>query len=85
MPVLEALARGVPVACSDLAVLREIGDDLPRFFAPDDPADAARGVTEALALPRPLPGGAEWAARFSWDAAAAETWRAYERALALPC
>ena len=30
MPVLDALARGVPVACSDLAVLREVGGDLPR-------------------------------------------------------
>jgi glycosyltransferase involved in cell wall biosynthesis len=82
MPVLEALARGVPVACSDLAVLREIGGDLPCFFDPDDPADAAHKVSEALALPHPLSGAAEWAARFSWDAAAAETWRAYERALA---
>ena len=63
MPVLEALARGVPVACSDLAVLREIGGDLPRFFDPDDPADAARKVAEALALPRPLPGAGEWAAQ----------------------
>ena len=44
MPVLEALARGVPVACSDLPVLREIGGELPRFFDPDDPADAARKV-----------------------------------------
>jgi glycosyltransferase involved in cell wall biosynthesis len=82
MPVLEALARGVPVACSDLAVLREIGGDLPCFFDPDDPADAAQKVSEALALPHPLSGSAEWAARFSWDAAAAETWRAYELALA---
>ena len=82
MPVLDALARGVPVACSDLAVLREIGGDLPCFFDPDDPGDAARKVAEALALPHPLPGAAEWAAQFSWAAAAAETWRAYERALA---
>jgi glycosyltransferase involved in cell wall biosynthesis len=81
MPVLDALARGVPVACSDLAVLREVGGDLPCFFDPDDPADAARKVAEALTLPHPLPGAGEWAGRFSWDAAAAGTWRAYDRAL----
>ncbi len=82
MPVLEALARGVPVACSDLAVLREIGGELPCFFDPEDPADAARKVATALALPRPLPGAGEWTAGFSWDASAEGTWRAYERALA---
>ena len=63
----------MPVACSDLPVLREVGGDLPRFFDPDDPADAARKPSsEALGLPRPLPGAAEWAARFTWEAAAAE-------------
>ena len=30
LPVLEAMARGVPVACSDIPVLREVGGDVPR-------------------------------------------------------
>ena len=72
----------MPVACSDLPVLREIGGELPCFFDPDDPVDAARAVTKALALPRPLPGAAEWAARFSWEAAAEGTWAVYDRVLA---
>ena len=82
MPVLEALARGVPVACSDLAVLREIGGELPCFFDPKDPADAARKIAEALTLPHPLPGAREWAARFTWEAAAEGSWGAYDRVLA---
>jgi glycosyltransferase involved in cell wall biosynthesis len=82
MPVLEALARGVPVACSDLAVLREVGGELPFFFDPEDSEGAANAVAAALASPRPLPGAREWAARFTWEAAGAETWRAYDRALA---
>jgi glycosyltransferase involved in cell wall biosynthesis len=82
MPVLEALARGVPVACSDLPVLREVGDRLPCFFDADDPEGAARAVAAALASPRPLPGAHEWASRFTWEAAGTETWRAYDRALA---
>ncbi|TML02352.1 MAG: glycosyltransferase family 4 protein, partial [Actinobacteria bacterium] len=40
LPVVEALARGVAVACSDLPVLREVGGTLPHFFDPDDPQDA---------------------------------------------
>jgi glycosyltransferase involved in cell wall biosynthesis len=82
MPVLEALARGVPVACSDLPVLREIGGGLPKFFDPDDPKGAARTIVEALGAPRPLPGARDWAARFTWEAAADGTWRAYDRVLA---
>jgi glycosyltransferase involved in cell wall biosynthesis len=82
MPVLEALARGVPVACSDLHVLREVAGEFPRFFEPDDPAGAAQAVVAALASPRPLPGAREWAAAFTWEAASAGTWRAYDRALA---
>jgi glycosyltransferase involved in cell wall biosynthesis len=82
MPVLEALARGVPVACSDIPALREIGGGLPKFFDPDDPKGAARAIEEALAAPRPLPGSGEWAGGFTWDAAADGTWRAYDRVLA---
>ena len=49
LPVLEAMLRGVPVACSDLPVLREVGGELPFFFDPDDPGDAARAVESGLA------------------------------------
>src|SRR6266540_1465083 len=37
LPVLEAMARGVPVACSDIPVLREVGGDAPEYFDPADP------------------------------------------------
>jgi glycosyltransferase involved in cell wall biosynthesis len=79
MPVLEALARGVPVACSDLAVLREVGGELPRFFDPDDPDGAARAIEEAMAAPPD--GGPEWAARFTWEGAGQATWQVYDQVL----
>jgi glycosyltransferase involved in cell wall biosynthesis len=79
MPVLEALARGVPVACSDIPVLREVGGDLPCFFSPDDPDGAGRAIVTAAAEPRA--GGPEWAARFTWQAAARGTWQVYDRVL----
>jgi glycosyltransferase involved in cell wall biosynthesis len=82
LPVLEALRRGVPVACSDIRVLREVGGELPRYFDPDDAADAARAVTAALSEPFDARAAAAQAERFSWEEAARGTLLAYERALA---
>jgi len=36
IPVAEALAAGVPVICSDIAALREVGGAAPEYLAPDD-------------------------------------------------
>jgi glycosyltransferase involved in cell wall biosynthesis len=82
LPVIEALARGVPVACSDIPVLREVGGDYVRPFDPDDPPGAAAAIDGAI--DDPFLGGAE-AARaygrsFTWERAARETFAAYERA-----
>ncbi|NDG48836.1 MAG: glycosyltransferase family 1 protein [Rhodospirillales bacterium] len=38
IPVIEALAAGVPVLCSDIAVLREVGGAVPEYLSPSDPA-----------------------------------------------
>lgn len=82
MPVLEALSRGVPVACSDLAVLREVSGGLARTFDPDDAAGAATAIAAAMGeRARTAVDGPAWAARFTWEAAARGTWEAYERAL----
>ncbi len=41
IPVLEAMALGTPVACSDLPVLREVAGDAALFFDPNDEASIA--------------------------------------------
>jgi glycosyltransferase involved in cell wall biosynthesis len=82
LPVLEAMARGVPLACSDIPVLREIGGDVPRYFDPNDPAAAAAAVSASLEDRERGRRGVERAARFSWREAARGTMEAYERALA---
>jgi glycosyltransferase involved in cell wall biosynthesis len=81
LPVLEAMARGVPVACSDIPVLREVGDDVPRYFDPADPASAAAALVDVLRDPGRAQRGLERANRFSWAEAARGTMHAYERAL----
>jgi glycosyltransferase involved in cell wall biosynthesis len=75
LPPVEALARGLPVACSDIPVLREVMGDDAIFFDPHAPASIAAAVSAALATPR---GQAGTNFRFSWEAAAAATLEAYE-------
>jgi glycosyltransferase involved in cell wall biosynthesis len=83
LPVLEAMRRGVPVGCSDIPVLREVGGDIPRYFDPSNPSSAARAVAALLAIPGDAARGQARAARFSWQAAAQGTFDAYERALSI--
>ena len=86
IPVVEAMAREVPVVASDLAVFREIAGDVPRYVDPDSPEQAAAEISAALAAldgdRARLQRGRERAAGYTWAAAAAGTWTAYERALA---
>jgi glycosyltransferase involved in cell wall biosynthesis len=84
LPVLDALGRGLPVACSDLPVLREIAGDLAYWFQPGDAPSAASAVMRALraeghgeALRRARRAQAE---QFSWRAAAEATAELYVRA-----
>ena len=85
LPVLEAMARGVPVACSDLPVLREVAGPAAAYFDPRAPADIAATIERLLgsaafaANLRRL--GEIRAAGFSWALAAEATLASYRRAL----
>jgi glycosyltransferase involved in cell wall biosynthesis len=85
LPVLEAMARGVPGACSDRASMPEVAGDAVLLFDPADPA-AIRDAIERLlgddALRERLrAAGLARAATFSWERTAAETAAVYERSL----
>ena len=81
IPVIEALAHGVPVAVSDIPVLREVGGELPHYFDPHDPVDGARAIREALRDTDAVNRGPMHAERFTWSAAARATYEVYERVL----
>jgi glycosyltransferase involved in cell wall biosynthesis len=85
LPVLEAMARGVPVACSDRGALAEVSGDAALHFDPEVTASIAGAIRtllndQALAQ-RHRDLGRLRAARFSWRAAAEGTLASYERAL----
>src|SRR5439155_1464621 len=83
LPVLEAMQRGRPVACSDIPVLREVGADVPFYFDPGDPASAAQAIGAAMFDGDERAEAARRrAATFSWPRAAEGTFAAYERARA---
>jgi glycosyltransferase involved in cell wall biosynthesis len=83
LPVLEAMARGVPVACSDRASLSEVAGKAARIFDPEDPRAIADAVAELLADPeareRLRVAGREQGRRFTWREAALGTLRTYDR------
>jgi glycosyltransferase involved in cell wall biosynthesis len=86
LPVLEAMARGVPVACSNRSSLPEVAGEAALLFDPED-VDAIRAATERLLDDAELrerlrAAGREQAARFSWERTAQLTVESYGRALA---
>lgn len=86
LPVLEAMARGVPVACSDRGPLPEVAGDAALLFDPESSASIAGAIQKLLGdtseAERLRAAGLERAQEFSWSAAARGTLASYERALA---
>jgi glycosyltransferase involved in cell wall biosynthesis len=86
LPVLEAMVRGVPVACSNRGALAEVAEDAALTFDPFDTRSIAAALERLLGDPeereRLRTAGRANAARFSWDETAAKTIVSYERAVA---
>jgi glycosyltransferase involved in cell wall biosynthesis len=85
LPVLEAMARGVPVACSDASSLPEVAGDAALLFDPHDDAAIAEALRrlladEALRL-RLRTLGVARAQQFSWEQTARLTLASYARAM----
>jgi glycosyltransferase involved in cell wall biosynthesis len=85
LPVLEAMGRGVPVACSNVSSLPEVAGDAALLFDPTD-VDAIRDAVARLLgdtalADRLRAAGRERASRFSWERTAELTVASYRRAL----
>jgi glycosyltransferase involved in cell wall biosynthesis len=85
LPVLEAMQRGVPVACSNRTSLPEVAGGAALMFDPDKPGEIAgameRLLNDGAEAERLRAAGYERARRFTWDETARLTAQSYERAL----
>ncbi|TMK77769.1 MAG: glycosyltransferase family 4 protein [Actinobacteria bacterium] len=86
LPVLDALVRGTPVACSNASSLPEVAGDAALYFEPTD-TDAIAAAIERLLADEALrerlrAAGLSQAAKFSWARTAEGTIESYDRALA---
>ena len=83
LPVMEALAAGLPVIASDLPVLREVASQHARFVAPtriDEIADAMQAIGDNRSPSDVAPRQA-WARRFTWQSCATRTLAVYDELL----
>jgi O-antigen biosynthesis alpha-1,2-mannosyltransferase len=82
MPVLDAMARGVPVLTSNISVLPEVSGDAAYLVDPTDTESIADGLHKLMddtALRDRLAKlGLERCKQFSWDQAVEQTWKVYE-------
>ena len=83
LPVLEAMARGVPVACSNASSLPEVVGDAALMFDPHDEraiADALeRLLSDRVEAERLRARGTERALEFTWERTARMTLESYRR------
>lgn len=85
LPLLEAMRRNAPVACSNVSSLPEVAGDAARYFDPTSVDEIATAVIDLLTdvdlTRRLVAAGQARYAQFSWQAAAEATIASYERAV----
>jgi glycosyltransferase involved in cell wall biosynthesis len=88
LPVVEAMACGVPVLTSSTSALQEIAGGYALLVDPMDVSAIAKGIAEiatnAQRRAELVALGRRRAADFSWDRAAAQTLKVYAEALGSP-
>ena len=73
LPVLEAMAAGVPVVASDRGALPEVTGDAALLVDPDDAAGLTEAILSAIGDERLREAGLARARPFTWERAARET------------
>ena len=83
IPLAEAMRSGVPVLTSDRTSLPEIGGDAAFYCDPFNVDDIANGlhrvITDRELRERMIQRGLIRSQRFTWDNAAADLWKSFQR------
>lgn len=86
LPILEAMDRGVPVACSNTSSLPEVAGDAALLFDPASPSEIGACISRLLAdgslRSSLIDAGRVRASAFPWSATAEATLETYRRAIA---
>ncbi|MCB1136347.1 MAG: glycosyltransferase family 4 protein [Chlamydiia bacterium] len=83
-PVLEAMACGAPVACSNTSAMRELAEGRAVLFDPYSIDETASAIEKALDRNfrcRAQEEGPLYASQFNWDNSAKEVLKVYQKAL----
>jgi glycosyltransferase involved in cell wall biosynthesis len=88
LPLLEAMAGGCPVICSNTSSLPEVCGDAAEYFDPYSPESISERLVQVLAsasrCQELAAKGVARAEQFTWERCAKETARAYARTLESP-
>ncbi len=86
LPLVEAMACGTTVACSNAAAIPEVVGSAGRLFDPLDPEAISQAILQAIQYDVGKTGNRQkcldQAAKFSWEKTAAQTWQAYQELMA---
>lgn len=86
LPVLEAMARGVPVVTSNCSAMPEVAGEAALLIDPRDTeelgATLARLAADEALREELIQRGRARASQFTWDSAVARTWAVYEKVMA---
>jgi glycosyltransferase involved in cell wall biosynthesis len=82
VPVIEAMKAGLPVACSNVASLPEVGGDAVLYFDPESPEDISKKVMTLIEdkgmREKLVEKGIMRASQFTWEKNAVETLKVYK-------